>query len=85
MSISRSRVPDPATWEGKAIGSLAALALSLRSSELVVDGDWFLGCFAHVSEAITFASDKANLLDLSETGKVGRLVHHIVDESAAVG
>ena len=27
-------------------------------------------------------SDKANLLDIVKTGKVGRFVHHIVDESA---
>ena len=30
-------------------------------------------------------SDKANLLDMAETGKAGRFTHHIVDESAATG
>jgi hypothetical protein len=29
-------------------------------------------------------SDNANLLDMTASDKVGRFVHHIVDESAAV-
>lgn len=31
-----------------------------------------------------FMSDNANLLDMTASDKVGRFVHHIVDESAAV-
>lgn len=37
-----------------------------------------LNCFPVYS----FTSDKANLLDVSENGKAGRFVHHIMDESA---
>ena len=42
-------------------------------------------CFAHVSEPIPIMSDKANLLDIAEGCRVGRFVHHLVDESAATG
>ena len=34
--------------------------------------------------AYLFMSDKANLLDIVESGKVGRFVHYMLDESAAM-
>ena len=43
------------------------------------------GCIVHVSKYTPIMSDKANLLDMAETGTAGRFAHHIVDESAATG
>ena len=33
-------------------------------------------------QSISIVSDNANLLDIAESGRVGRFGHHIVDESA---
>ncbi len=49
-----------------------------RSTDIV------FGHFAHVSEHIAVMSDNANLLDIVESGKVGRFVHYMLDESAAM-
>lgn len=57
-----------------------------RSSDSFLDlGGVVFRYFAHVSELIAHTSDNANLLDIAESCKAGRFIHHIVDESAAAG
>jgi len=54
----------------------------LESPEFWSSGMVF-GGFAHVFQHRPYMSDKANLLDIVGDCRVGRFLHHIVDESAA--